>query len=222
MDLPPFESNPNLYYQEFQIPDDSTMTVEESHSYTSYRSETTSAPSSDTPHAPKGGRPKLPETSLLSSFRTVKNNTLMRKENLRVCTHRGCVACLEHWKKQGAMSRRINHLFDSSSLYYHHSLTSLYDYYSLHQPSIDALLTTPKQKKEKSHNTRFFSRLYGNPYTVTCMRMYIDFLFVDMRPEVISKKLGVTCCSAKEHGMECLEKWENLKEYCLKKLFSFN
>lgn len=215
-----FSPSINPSFLALEVQDFSALSEEES---CSNEPDTTQDSSSRNSHTSQGGRPMLPQTPLLTSLTTLRNNTPLKKGNLKICLYRGWRNCLRSKGLKRAIRGRINRLFaGSNGLYYSTCLTRLYDYYSLHQSLIDSHLISLEHMREKSHNSHFFSNVYANRQITVCMRLYVEFVFCDSSPEVISEKLGVMCCPAKNHTMECLGKWEELKKYCLDQLFSFN
>lgn len=109
------------------------------------------------------------------------------------------------------------HEFDP--VYYKTVLSDLYNHYDQYRNLIDQFLVSPKVLGEHSYNNRFFTRVFGEPIVKVCMQKYMDFVFFDTRPEVMEQRLCMRCCPAEEHVMECAEKWEALKKFCLEQLF---
>lgn len=187
-------------------------------------SHSTSEPSdssSDSSHASKPGRHVLPDTQLLNSFMTTRNQRRLKKENLRICLYRGLLRCLKKKDASTGMTQRINRKFeDYDPLYYQSTLSNLYAYYDQYHGLIDQTLINPSEFGERSYSSRFFSSVFHNPILKECMRKYIEFVFFDTRPEVMEQRLCVRCCPANEHVMECSGKWQAMKELCADQLFS--
>jgi len=169
-------------------------------------------------HSQRAGRHMVAGTQLLNGFITVRNNRRVQKENLRVCLYRGLLRCLK--RKHVAITQRLNiqfHEFDP--VYYKTVLSDLYNHYDQYRDLIDQFLVSPQVLGEHSYNGQFFTRVFGEPIVKVCMQKYMDFVFFDTQAKVMEQRLCMMCCPAEEHVMECAEKWEALKKFCLEQLF---
>ena len=200
--------------EELNLADDDSSTKEES----SLNSDSTHSHREDR-LSHRGGRPKHPETLLLKKFRTLNSNNRVKKETLRIYFYRGARICLTCMKRGKPMSRRINHLFQGSDSCRFRTYTSdLREYVFL----LDSCLVEPKEIGEKSHNDHFFRRAFQETGMREFMRKYLEFVLFDTDTRVLSARLNITCCQEAEHGLECSEKWEELKKFCFGQLFSFD
>lgn len=69
------------------------------------------------------------------------------------------------------------------------------------------------KKCEKSFNAAFCKAYFSNQDVRESFSHYLNLIFVDFDPNILTKKFEFSCCRNDKHTVECLEKWCELQKY---------
>ena len=65
----------------------------------------------------------------------------------------------------------------------------------------------------RSFNASFCKAYFENPGIRESFSLYIDLIFSNFDPQVLSNKFEFRCCRNETHSLDCLEKWASLMGY---------
>lgn len=158
--------------------------------------------------------------SLFSSFKhQIKGHP--KKEYLRcklIRFHKRANRKIKHGKKMynnvHTMSERANFNWNKLSEVYH-QYASVLDNVSLtyFEPKKFKPKARPTCLANRSFNTEFCVKYFTSQETRESFFYFVEYMFSDLDPEILSKTFGFKCCSGAEHQLECAYKWLLLKRY---------
>lgn len=75
----------------------------------------------------------------------------------------------------------------------------------------------PKAKptclSSRSFNTDFCKKYFFSEQARESFYYFVEYLFSDLDPNMLSKSLGFTCCDQEKHQLDCAYKWLLMKRY---------
>ena len=177
----------------------------------------------DLSEARRLGRRRLPETTFLQGYSTLRSHHPPKKENLRIQVYRGFVKLVEAVGAGKSRTQRINRLFEGADeRAYGERLEELKAFLFYNWSEIQAILghyRTPKVAGMSSYSDSFFSGVMETEMIHTAISLYVDFVFADNSERIMEQKLNLECYRGKlDDGV--LSHWEKLQSYFKEQLFS--
>ncbi|OMJ74524.1 hypothetical protein SteCoe_26526 [Stentor coeruleus] len=69
------------------------------------------------------------------------------------------------------------------------------------------------KKCEKSFNAAFCRAYFANNDVRESFCHYLNLIFVEFDPVILSQKFEFSCCRNQKHTVDCLQKWSDLQRY---------
>lgn len=80
----------------------------------------------------------------------------------------------------------------------------------------------PKPNGPKSYSTAYIKEYFSDSIVQASFKLYIDYLFVDDNPDLLSLRFNFHCCSSSSHLAKCKENWEILRNHLKNDFFLIN
>jgi hypothetical protein len=166
----------------------------------------------------KRGRKVKAETKLLMKFVSPKGK-VPKKEYLRIRILRGLRKLVQKCTEHGTTLKGINQVLrlDDAKASTNQAWEVFMGYYTYHISEIHLHFNEVDFKtrnKEGNFNNDYCRRVLGSPLIKRLYKHYINLLFADLDPALLCCKFNINCCRLC-HANECLDKWEELKDYLL-------